>query len=179
MSLEWKLAGSGGGSSKLVIEYGEMSQTRVVVWDIASDTQTSDIVVVGSHGHEGTESSPDYRVISTFDFSSHNGMTPLNYFSTATGLKINTIPYVVNHNDAIGIGDDMTFVRQRNEATDSLIPPTIFNISNGNALKTLEVPSPHTRYWDFVYSSNSRFIAATEQFSMAKPPMVVRIWKVK
>ncbi len=178
------LAGLSGANRVQFVE-SNVKEVHVITWDFISDSKVFDYIfpnhVTTTYSFvEGF--SPDCTI---FGFKENVNQIGVNFFSSETGLKINPSLLTVSidgqytHN-YIGIANDKTFVVQlipREHINKEYPQPKVYNVSDGRLLKIL--PSNNVSFYShFNYSSDSRYLAATENL-IGTESSSVRVWKLK
>jgi len=164
--------------NNLFIRYlgGLNNDTHLLNWDLTNDVTASDIVVPDVDWNVWKFGlSPDMLLIGSANYDK----SKFNFYSTQTGIQLNTNPFVYPYeknqstSHLLSIGNDSTFVVQGYE-NNSILPPTIYKIADGEIVKKLNMPSQRTVYKTFTYSSNSQVLAGVEQNNNS-----ISIWKIK
>ncbi len=157
---------------------------QIINWDYSTDTKVSDISIPNAGYYYNTAGfSPDGTIAGFQDTKDPN---TLNFYNTATGAKLNSVPFTVpggnKRGDAsyLGVANDNTFVIQGSTIDgQAYLQPTTYNLLNGVLQKVLAVPSENVRYSQFNFSSNSQYLVGVPSDYSFNPKYSVRVWKLK
>lgn len=170
------------GSSQILLILQSNTLSRLYAWDFISDTKTSDITVPALNYYNSAVLSPDCSVMAIQDW---NNPGTVNFFNTATGAKLNSSPFSVpdsinrKQTAIIGVANDNTFVIQAISDWQSPVPPTTYTIPNGAIQKILAVPTVSSKFTNFNYTTDSRYLSGILYPSSSNYSTSVRVWKLK